>query len=82
MRVRRTRERCQLETCEWCDRDDWSCRFCDGSGWWRPEMPHRDGSGVIDWIRVEEPCRMCDGTGKEHNPLAGGGSALPAQAGA
>lgn len=46
------------------------CRFCSGTGWWRPERPHRDGSGVIVWLRVDEPCRGCAGTGKEHSPVA------------
>ncbi|WP_046469314.1 hypothetical protein [Allosalinactinospora lopnorensis] len=64
-----TRERCALTDCEWCERDDLCCRFCSGSGWWRPEKPRRDSSGVIHWVRVDEPCRMCAGTGKEHNPL-------------
>ncbi|PSK96437.1 hypothetical protein CLV63_11131 [Murinocardiopsis flavida] len=70
MQMRPTRENCFLATCQWCGRDDLPCRFCAGSGWWRPERPHRDSVGAIDWVRVEEPCRMCAATGKEHNPLA------------
>jgi hypothetical protein len=26
---------------------------------------------LIGWIRVDEPCRMCGQTGKEHDPLPG-----------
>ncbi|WP_344833500.1 hypothetical protein [Actinocorallia longicatena] len=63
------RERCGNEPCRWCDRNDVSCRFCAGSAWWRPEMPQPEPDGVIGWIRVDEPCRMCGGTGKEHDPL-------------
>ncbi|GAA2729252.1 hypothetical protein [Actinocorallia aurantiaca] len=62
-------ERCGLDPCGWCDRDDLACRFCTGSGWWRPEKPQREAGGVIGWVRVDEPCRMCAGTGKEHDPL-------------
>ncbi|RFS84824.1 hypothetical protein D0T12_14990 [Actinomadura spongiicola] len=68
--MRDKRERCGNQPCRWCDRDDWVCRFCHGSGWWRPEKPHRDGSGEMTWVRVEEPCRMCGNTGKEHDPLS------------
>ncbi|MCW2884143.1 MAG: hypothetical protein QOE54_4458 [Streptosporangiaceae bacterium] len=65
------RPRCGNVPCHWCDRDDWPCRFCEGSGRWRPERPSREPSGVIGWIRVDEPCRMCGQTGKEHDPLPG-----------
>lgn len=69
MRVETLRARCELDGCEWCDRAAGSCRCCGGTGRWRPEMPRREASGVICWTRVEEWCRMCAGTGKEHNPL-------------
>jgi hypothetical protein len=62
-------ERCGNDPCRWCDKDDLVCRFCSGSGSWRPEKPHRETDGVIGWIRVDEPCRMCGGTGREHDPL-------------
>ncbi|GAA3756747.1 DnaJ-class molecular chaperone [Spinactinospora alkalitolerans] len=70
VRVESRRRQCELDACEWCDRDDRPCRFCTGSGRWRPERPHLDGAGVIGWVRVAEECRMCAGTGKEHGPLA------------
>lgn len=71
MQVKEKSRYCKLTSCEWCAREDLPCRGCEGTGWWRPQMPRRDASGVIDWIRVEEPCRMCANTGKEHNPLMG-----------
>ncbi|MDX6741880.1 hypothetical protein [Actinocorallia sp. A-T 12471] len=40
-------------------------------------MPHRAADGVIGWVRVDEPCRMCGGTGKEHDPLPYGARAVP-----
>ncbi|GAB3662921.1 hypothetical protein GCM10027589_26270 [Actinocorallia lasiicapitis] len=54
----------------WCDRVGVDCRFCTGTGWWRPEMPHPEADGVIGWIRVDEPCRMCAGTGRAHHPVS------------
>lgn len=69
MRLEALRARCELDDCEWCDHADRRCRHCGGAGRWRPEAPCLDANGVIGWTRVEEPCRMCAGTGKEHNPL-------------
>ncbi|GAB7099499.1 hypothetical protein JCM3263A_09740 [Thermobifida fusca] len=63
------RARCEVDDCEWCAQSGVPCRCCGGSGQWRPERPKRDPDGVIGWIRVVEMCRMCGGTGKEHNPL-------------
>ncbi|GAA1468714.1 hypothetical protein NE857_11105 [Nocardiopsis exhalans] len=65
-----THTRCAISACGWCDRDGVECRFCAGTGWWRPERPHRDGNGLVVWHRIDEPCRGCAGTGKEHSPLA------------
>jgi hypothetical protein len=62
--------RCGLDPCQWCDRDDWACRFCGGFAWWDPERPALN-AGTVGWARVHEPCRMCGATGKEHNPLEG-----------
>ncbi|GAA3974716.1 hypothetical protein FOF52_01465 [Thermobifida alba] len=69
MPVETLRARCEVDGCEWCDRSDLPCRYCGGTGQWRPERPRRDAAGVIGWIRVLEQCRMCGGTGREHNPL-------------
>ncbi|GAB3205377.1 hypothetical protein SAMN02745673_00955 [Marinactinospora thermotolerans DSM 45154] len=69
MRVGRTRQRCGVDGCEWCAGAGRPCRFCAGTRRWRPERPLRDADGVIGWVRVEEECRMCGGTGREHNPL-------------
>ncbi|GAB2821065.1 hypothetical protein GCM10022221_18770 [Actinocorallia aurea] len=74
-----TPDRCGLDPCAWCDRPDVPCRFCLGTGWWRPEMPRREADGVIGWVRVDEECRMCGGTGKEHGPLPAGPRAVPRQ---
>ncbi len=52
------RARCEVDDCEWCAQSGVPCRCCGVSGVW-----------VIGWIRVVEMCRMCGGTGKEHNPL-------------
>lgn len=63
------RDRCLLTECESCRNPGDPCRFCSGTGWWRPESPRRDEDGVIGWVRVEEPCRMCASTGNEHNSV-------------
>ncbi|MFC3995728.1 hypothetical protein ACFOVU_07370 [Nocardiopsis sediminis] len=68
----RTRQCCALTDCPWCSRGDLLCHYCAGSGLWRPEMPVQDGDGMISWKRVEEECRMCTGTGKEHLHVAAG----------
>ncbi|MEU3016090.1 hypothetical protein ABZ635_01665 [Nocardiopsis sp. NPDC007018] len=65
-----THSRCAISACGWCDRDGDRCRFCAGTGWWRPERPHREVNGLVVWHRVEEPCRGCAGTGKEHSSTA------------
>ncbi|WP_067600817.1 hypothetical protein [Nocardiopsis listeri] len=65
-----THARCAIAECGWCDRDGLQCRYCRGTGWWRPERPYREVSGVIVWSRIDEPCRGCAGTGKEHGPVA------------
>ncbi|QVQ54974.1 hypothetical protein J4H86_17030 [Spiractinospora alimapuensis] len=66
MQLGQKRQRCRLDECEWCTRDDLPCGGCSGTGWWNPEMPHQEGNGAIVWIRVEEPCRICAATGREH----------------
>ncbi|GAB3967383.1 hypothetical protein GCM10029978_034570 [Actinoallomurus acanthiterrae] len=71
MQLTTKNERCNLDPCSWCDRDDWDCRWCRGTRQWRPEKPSLTATGAIEWIRIEEPCRMCWGTGKEHGPLPG-----------
>ncbi|WP_019632661.1 hypothetical protein [Actinomadura atramentaria] len=71
MPVNGRRDRCGDGPCRWCDRGGRDCRFCGGTGWWRPEKPERDAAGALRWVRVEEPCRMCANTGREHNPLEG-----------
>ncbi|QBI52505.1 hypothetical protein [Streptomonospora litoralis] len=64
-----TRECCALTDCPWCSRTGLVCHYCRGEGSWSPERPVADGNGMITWERVEEQCRMCAGTGKEHRHL-------------
>ncbi|MFF0308555.1 hypothetical protein ACFYSC_14055 [Streptosporangium sp. NPDC004379] len=40
------------------------CRWCGGGGTWSPERPSVRRSGEIVFVRAEEECRMCLGTGE------------------
>ncbi|MQA85678.1 MAG: hypothetical protein GEV03_13900 [Streptosporangiales bacterium] len=57
------------------------CRWCDGTGTWHPEKPHRSEAGEITWIQVAETCRMCVGIGEEQ-PRQETASSQPARSNA
>jgi hypothetical protein len=67
----------EMQVAEGAHHCELPCRWCDGSTNWTPEKPHISESGEIVFIRVDEQCRMCMGTGECMHVHAGDRTGTP-----